>query len=46
MDGFFILLGAWVIADSICFVHGFKSFFFCARTVEEKEVMRKIQERE
>jgi hypothetical protein len=45
MDGLMILIGAWLIADSICFVHGFKSFFFTAKTVEEMELMDKIKSR-
>jgi hypothetical protein len=46
MDGMLVLIGCWLIADSICFVHGFKSFFFKAKTVEEMKLMDKIQERE
>jgi hypothetical protein len=45
MIGLCILFGCWLIADSICFVHGFESTFWTAKSIEEREVLRKIKER-
>ena len=40
MIGFSILIGAYWIADAILFIHGYKSFWFRAKTDQEK-AMRK-----
>jgi hypothetical protein len=42
MEGICILVGCWMIADAICFVHGYRSHFFKAKTVEELLVRNKF----
>ena len=36
MIGLSILIGAYWIADAVMFVHGYKSYWFCAKTDQEK----------
>jgi len=42
MTEFIIILGALIIGDSICYVHGHKLYFYKARTDEEKELLYRI----
>jgi len=42
MDGLLFLLGAYIIADAILFVNGYKSGFFHAKTELEKKVRAKF----
>ena len=44
MIGFSILIGAYWIADAILFIHGYKSFWWCANTDQEKAVRKAMFE--
>jgi len=40
MEAIAILLAAGVVADAIMFVNGYRSYFFYAKTEQEKSVRR------
>ena len=44
MTGIFILIGAYWITDAILFVNGYKSFWFFAKTDQEKAVRKAMFE--
>jgi hypothetical protein len=44
MIGLSILIGAYWIADAILFIHGYKSFWWCANTDQEKAVRKAMFE--
>jgi len=41
MEALAILIAGFAIADAIMFVNGYKSYFFHAKTEQEKSVRRK-----
>jgi hypothetical protein len=41
MTAIAIIIAGALIADAIMFVHGYKGFFYCAKTEQEKELRRK-----
>lgn len=43
MDGFFFMLGCYVLADAYCYVHGHNSMFFTARKDYEKRIIEKLR---
>jgi len=43
MTGASIVLGAVIIADALCYVHGHKSLFFKAKTDYEKRILEKLR---
>lgn len=44
MIAFAIILGAYILADAYCYVHGHNSIFFDARKDYEKEMIKRIRE--